>query len=144
MRPLRNHSAVLSDVLLLVARVAVGVVFVAHGWQKFTDFGIAGTTQAFEGMGIPAPAITAPLAAAVELGGGVLLILGVLTPIAGAVLALQMLGAAVFVHFENGVFTADNGWELVGALAMAALVLAVVGPGRISLDGVLVKEPLTA
>ena len=47
-----------------------------------------------------------------------------------------MLGAAVFVHFENGVFAADNGYELVVALGVGSLLLAAFGAGRISIDGV--------
>jgi putative oxidoreductase len=70
------------DVVLLLARVAIGVIFVAHGWQKLHTWGIDGTQHAFRGMGVPAPSISALYAIAAELIGGVLLIAGVLMPIA--------------------------------------------------------------
>lgn len=132
------------DVVLLVARVAVGIVFVAHGAQKLFTFGLAGTTEAFTGMGVPAPQASALFAALVELVGGGALILGLAVPVAGLLLAVDMLGAFLFVHAGNGVFVDAGGYELVAALGSAALVLAVVGAGRLSLDAVLAPRVLGA
>lgn len=122
---------------LLVARVILGVVLVAHGWQKFTEWGIAGTTASFQEMGVPAPPVSALIASIVELGGGVLLILGLFTTVVGVLVALNMLGAVLFVHAPNGVFVAGNGWELVAVIGVAALVFALIGAGRISLDALI-------
>lgn len=122
---------------LLVARLILGVVLVAHGWQKFTEWGLAGTTASFQEMGVPAPPASALIAAIVELGGGVLLLLGLFTTVAGFLVALNMLGAVLFVHAPHGVFVAGNGWELVAVIGLASLVLALVGPGRISLDALI-------
>lgn len=122
---------------LLVARVVLGVVLVAHGWQKFTEWGIAGTTASFQEMGVPAPPVSALVASIVELGGGVLLILGLFTTVAGFLVALNMLGAVLFVHAPHGVFVAGNGWELVAVIGVASLVFALVGAGRISLDALI-------
>lgn len=122
---------------LLVARVVLGVVLVAHGWQKFTEWGIAGTTASFQEMGVPAPPVSALVASIVELGGGVLLILGLFTTVAGVLVALNMLGAVLFVHAPHGVFVAGNGWELVAVIGVASLVFALVGAGRISLDALI-------
>ena len=63
------------DVVLLLARGLLGVVLVAHGWQKFMTWGIDGTTAAFTDLGVPLPSVSATFAAVVELVGGVLLIL---------------------------------------------------------------------
>jgi putative oxidoreductase len=122
------------DGLLLVARVLVGVVLVAHGWQKFAEYGIAGTAGSFAEMGVPLPAVSAVFAAVVELAGGVALLLGAGTVVAAVLVVLDMLGAFVLVHAGNGVFVTDNGFELVWAIAAVALVLAAVGAGRFSLD----------
>lgn len=54
---------------MLAARVILGVILIAHGWQKFSEWTIAGTTQSFEGMGVPAASIAAPAAAIIELVG---------------------------------------------------------------------------
>lgn len=88
--------------------MVVGVTFVLHGWQKVSEWGMAGTAEGFEGMGVPAPAVSAVLAAAVELLGGLALVLGVLIRIAGVLLALDMVGALVLVHDSAGFFAADG------------------------------------
>jgi putative oxidoreductase len=116
------------DVALLVARVAIGVVFVAHGWQKFHN-GLTATGHAFKAMGVPAPTLSAYDATFVGLGAGILLILGLLTPIAGVLLFLDLVGAFLTVRVDKG------GYEFVLTLAAVTLALAVVRAGRISADG---------
>ncbi|TYK47326.1 DoxX family protein [Actinomadura decatromicini] len=127
----------LSDVALLIGRVAVGVVFVAHGWQKFDDMGHGGVTKMFKGMDIPAPSLAAYYSTWVELIGGLALIAGVAVPLAGLLLAADMAGAFWFVHKGNGVFVTENGYELVLVLGASALLLALAGAGRFSVDGLL-------
>ncbi|GLY04477.1 MULTISPECIES: DoxX family protein [Actinoplanes] len=128
------NNGTIRDVATLIARVAVGVVFVAHGWQKINEWGLDGTGAAFGQMGVPLPTVSAWFAAIVELAGGVLLIAGALVPVAGLLLALNMLGAVLLVHIGNGVFVAENGFELTAALGAAALLIAAVGAGRFSVD----------
>ncbi|MBY8852969.1 DoxX family protein [Saccharothrix sp. MB29] len=69
----------LKDVAALIGRIGVGVVFIAHGWQKVAEWGLDGTATAFAGMGVPLPTLSAWFAAIVELGGGALLLLGAAT-----------------------------------------------------------------
>ncbi len=120
-----------------ILRVVIGFLFAAHGWQKFSEFTIAGTQAAFTQMGVPAAQAVAPVVAALELVGGVALILGVLTRVFAALLALDMLGALVLVHASAGVFVATGGYELVLILAAAAAAVALVGAGSVSVDKVL-------
>ncbi|MFC9688901.1 DoxX family protein [Kribbella sp. NPDC056951] len=129
------------DVALLIARVGVGIVFVAHGWQKFQTNGLDATAQAFQGMGVPSPTISAYFATFAELIAGAALILGVLTPIAAVLLALDMAGAFLFVHMSNGVFASDGGWELVVTLGLTAIIIGAVGAGRFSLDRAIIRTP---
>lgn len=124
------------DALLLVARLVLGVVLVAHGWQKLVTNGLAATGQAFAGMGVPAPSISATFAAIVELVGGAMIIAGAATAVACVLVVLDMLGAATIVHIPKGVFASSGGWELVGVIAGGALLLAAVGAGRFSVDHV--------
>lgn len=126
--------------ILLVARVLLGVIIAAHGVQKFFDWGIAGTAESFAGMGVPLPQVSAVVAATIELVGGVLIALGAFTPVAGIAVAFVMAGAAIFAHIGNGLFATDGGWELVAAIGVAALTLAVVGPGRFSVDHALTSR----
>lgn len=122
------------DIALLVARIALGVVFIAHGWQKLAEYGLAGTAASFGEMGVPLPTVSAWVAAIIEVVGGAALVLGLAVPVAGVLLALDMLGAFLLVHAGNGVFVTENGFELVLALGAGAVVLAGLGGGRFALD----------
>ena len=124
----------LTTTAITVLRVILGFLFAAHGWQKFNEWTLAGTQAAFAQMGVPAAQISAPLVAGLELAGGIALILGVLTRIVAALLALNMLGALFLVHAPAGVFADKGGYELVLLLAAAALALALTGAGRVSVD----------
>ncbi|MDN5586217.1 MULTISPECIES: DoxX family protein [Brevibacterium] len=127
------------DIITVLARIALGVIFIAHGWQKFNEWTVSGTTQSFAQMGVPLPDIAAPFATFVELIGGALLILGALTPLVGILLAANLIGALVIVHLVPVPFVDQGGWELVAALAAGALLLAAMGPGRFSVDRFLFK-----
>ncbi|MFL0578181.1 DoxX family protein [Dietzia sp. 179-F 9C3 NHS] len=127
----------LQDAAILLARVGIGVVFVAHGWQKFFTLGLDRVGQQFAGFGVPQPHVTAAVVAGVELVAGIALIAGILTPLAGVLLGVDMAGAFYFVHATHGPFVTQNGWELVVALGVGALLVAGVGAGRFSIDRVL-------
>ncbi|EHK87447.1 DoxX family protein [Saccharomonospora azurea] len=128
------------DLLLLLARVVVGVVFIAHGLQKFLEWGIDGTAASFEQMGVPLPGVSAWIAALVETLGGAALLVGVALPVAGVLLAAVMLGALFMVHLEQGFFASAGGVELVLLLAAAALALGFSG-GRYSVDQAITAKP---
>lgn len=129
-----HRHSVLRDLGLLIARVVLGVIFIAHGYQKVFDWGLGTVTENFRGMGVPMPEIAAPVVSFAELVGGGLLVLGAFTPFVGLILAVDMLVAAILVHIPAGLFIEGGGWELVGALGAGALALAATGAGRISLD----------
>lgn len=137
---LKPASGTAKDVLLLVARVALGIVFLAHGLQKFLTWGMAGTSAAFEGMGVPAPTASAWFAALVETVGGAALILGAFTSLFAALVTVNMLGAMFIVHLPFGIWVAENGYELVLALAAGAVALIAAGPGRLSVDAMLASR----
>ncbi|KQB84364.1 DoxX family protein [Corynebacterium oculi] len=134
--------SIIKDFGLLIARLLLGTILIAHGWQKVTD--ISATQTMFEGMGAPLPQVSALIAAAIEFGGGIALILGLLTPLVGALVFLNMLGAALIAHVGNGILASDGGWELPGAIGACALALAVAGPGRIAADALLFRSRSTA
>lgn len=128
-----------ADLALLLARIGLGAVFLAHGLQKLDDWGYAGTRAGFEAMGAPAPGVTAALATWAEILGGAALILGVLTPVAGLILLADMIGAWAIGHAGNGLWVGEGGYELVLALGAGALALAGVGAGRISVDAAIAR-----
>jgi putative oxidoreductase len=104
-----------------------------HGWPKVTNLG--GVIEGFTGMGIPLPAVAAVFAAVAEVGGGLLMLIGVLTDIAGLAFAIDMLGAIIFVHAKNGFGVDKGGIEWPLALMAMALAIALAGPGRFSAGG---------
>jgi putative oxidoreductase len=81
-------------------------------------------------MGIPLPALSAIFSTVAEVGGGLLLLLGVFTDIAGLLVAIDMLGAIIFVHAKNGFAVNDGGYEWPLALLAMGLAIALAGPGR--------------
>lgn len=125
------------DLVLLGVRGLLGAVLIAHGWQKLNDWGLDGTKAGFAEMGVPNAGPAAAFAIVAELGGGALLLLGLLTPIAALLVVADMAGAFWFAHRSTTVFVGEGGWELVAAIGAGALALFAVGAGRISLDGIL-------
>ncbi|WUH96181.1 DoxX family protein [Spirillospora sp. NBC_00431] len=136
MLPPRRYP-VLSDAGLLIGRLAVGAIFVAHGWKKFADAGHSKTAAGFDELGIPLPDVAAVFATYVELLGGIALIVGLLVPVAGVLIAVNMAGAFWYVHMDQGFFLDKGGYEYVMVLFAGALLLAGTGAGRFSLDGVI-------
>jgi putative oxidoreductase len=112
----------------LALRVALGLMFIAHGWLKLTVFTVPGFEAYLTGMGLPA--IFAWPIIAGELVGGIAILLGIYAR-AVAVLLLPILLGAFAIHFPNGwFFVAPNGgWEYSGFLTLSALALALVGDG---------------
>lgn len=127
------------DGALLILRLILGVIFVAHGWDKIFVTGVDKTTGHFVAAGIPQAEMTVWLVAIVELVGGALLILGLLAPAVAAVLVIEMLGALWSVHWGNGLFMRDNGAELVLSLIGGLIMVVAFGSGRASLDRVFTR-----
>lgn len=116
------------DAALLILRVVLGLIMIYHGWPKLTNLG--GTIEGMSGMGIPLPAVAAVFATVAELLGGLLLLVGAFTDIAGLLIAIDMLGAITFVHAKNGFAVSEGGVEFPLALLAMALAIALAGPGR--------------
>jgi putative oxidoreductase len=129
-----QRTTALATYGFLILRVAIGVVFAMHGWQKLTMMGIGGVGGFFGSLGIPAPELAALAVTILELVGGLALILGLGTRIVSGLLAANMLVALVLVHLPNGFFVDAGGFEFVFTLFAAALFFALAGPGALSLD----------
>ena len=129
------------DLVLLLARVGLGVMMVAHAKVEY-DFGgsLTGVGRLFAQSGIPLPALTGPANVLFELIGGIAMILGAAVPLVGVLMALNMVGAWVLVH-TSGLLAMDrNGPELVITLGLLSLVLAVTGSGRFGVDHLVARR----
>ncbi|MDO5731104.1 DoxX family protein [Corynebacterium sphenisci] len=121
------------DVALLVLRLGLGIVFIAHGWHKLFFTGPEALGGMFAKSGVPLAGASAWFTAVGELVCGVLLLIGLLTRIAAGVLLFIMVGAYVFVHFGTPLVTDEGGAQLVVVIIAALVVPLLLGPGRISL-----------
>ena len=128
----------------LFLRLVVGGLFVGHGTQKlfgwFDGPGLDTTAQGFESLGLRPGRPNAIAAGAAEAGGGALLAVGLETPFAASVLVATMLTAIHRVHAKNGPWSSNGGYEYNLVLIAAALALAEVGPGALSLDAARGRE----
>jgi putative oxidoreductase len=123
---------------LLALRVVVGALFMGHGAQKlfgyFRGAGLEGTAQNFERSGLRPGRLHAELAGCAELGGGLLLAGGLLTPLAAAGLIGVMTAAVITVHARNGVWASEGGYEYNLVMIAVAFAVTAIGPGAWSLD----------
>jgi len=131
------------DIAFLIGRTLLGVVLMAHGFEKYFQWGLGDTTERFVRYGVPMPSLSAFYAATVELLGGALLILGAATTVISALVVVDMIGASVFSRAVfNGIRLLPNqqGWELNGTILAIAAALLVCGSGRYSIDHLLLSR----
>ncbi|MGZ4734311.1 MAG: DoxX family protein [Acidimicrobiia bacterium] len=122
---------------LLILRVMVGIVMIAHGYNHIFRGGkIAGTGRWFESLGMKPGVLHAWLASLTELGAGTMLVFGLLTPLAAAGVVGVMLVALITNHIKNGffIFRPGEGYEYVLTLCMVGLAIGALGAGQWSLD----------
>jgi putative oxidoreductase len=127
----------------LALRIPAGIIFAAHGAQKlfgwFGGYGLEGTGQWMDSIGLAPGYWMALLAGAAEFFGGLALIAGLLVRPAAAALAMAMLVAIFSAHLGKGLFVAQDGYEFAMALAAIAVALVFSGAGRGSLDRALTR-----
>ncbi|ASP47646.1 DoxX family protein [Cognaticolwellia beringensis] len=127
-----------TSVSTLPLRIVAGIIFAAHGSQKlfawFGGYGLDGTGQWMDSIGLGPGYLMALTAGSVEFFGGLLLILGLLTRPTSALLAITMVVAIIKVHLANGLFMANNGYEFALVLLAISVALAIQGGGKYSVD----------
>ncbi|EHS59818.1 DoxX family protein [Paenibacillus kribbensis] len=126
---------------LLLVRLVVGLLLVGHGAQKlfgwFGGYGPKGTGGWMESIGIKPGVFMAVSAGLMELLGGALFALGLLTPLAALLITVTMLGAIVKVHGPNGIWSTANGYEYPLVLMAIVIGIALTGAGSYSIDAIL-------
>jgi putative oxidoreductase len=126
---------------LLILRLVFGLLMAAHGAQKlfgwFGGHGLNGTGGFLETLGFRPGRLFAFVASSTEILSGLLVALGFLGPVGPALMVSVMIVAAITVHWKNGLFATKNGIELALLYTVAAVALALTGPGAYSLDALL-------
>jgi putative oxidoreductase len=128
------------DLGLLLIRIVAGGLLAGHGIQKLFGRlgggGLIGTAGYLEAYGLRPGRVFAALAGTAELAGGVLLVAGLVTPVAAGLIGSTMLVAARTDHAGKGLWIFNGGAEYAVLVAAVALAVAVVGPGSLALDQV--------
>ncbi|PET48367.1 MULTISPECIES: DoxX family protein [unclassified Bacillus (in: firmicutes)] len=123
---------------LLMIRLVIGILFIGHGAQKlfswFGGYGLKGTGGWFESIGMKPGVTMALIAGLAEFIGGILFALGLLTPVAGILIAGTMGMAIIKVHGPNGIWATSNGYEYNLTLLVVAISVVLTGPGKYALD----------
>ena len=132
----------------LALRIPVGIILIAHGGQKlfglFGGYGLEGTGQWMDSVGIHPGYLMALLAGSAEFFGGLALLFGLLVRPAAAAVAFTMLVAIFSVHISKGLFMANNGYEYALALLAVTVALLMSGAGRLSVDEALATRSTSA
>lgn len=141
---IRNITASQAGFGAFVLRISIGIIFMAHGSQKlfgmFGGYGLEGTGQFMESLGLTPGFLMALLAGSAEFFGGLFLLLGLLTRLAATALAGTMIVAIFSTHIQNGLFLSNNGYEFALALFAASASLAFSGSGKIALDNLIAQK----
>jgi putative oxidoreductase len=139
---LARYTTAFAPYTLTILRILVGITFLLHGLPKLS--GLEGFTGFVASLGFPLPGFFAILVAALEVGGGLLLILGLATRWVSLLLMVQMLITTLLVKLPNAGFINQQqaGAELDLLLAAAALVLLAFGPGPLSVERNVLKREM--
>ncbi len=129
-------------------RVGAGLIFTAHGAQKlfgwFAGYGLQATGEWMTSIGLTPGVAMAALAGGAEFFGGLLLLVGFLTRLAALALTITMVVAIFSVHWSNGLFLSNNGYEFGLALLAISIALLLRGAGSASLDRLIANRETTA
>lgn len=124
-----------------VLRVAMGIVFIAHGMQKFNN-GVDGFAGFLTSLNVPLPELMKWVVPLLEVGGGILLILGLATRLVAVLFALEMVGTILLVKMDAGLIgEGGTGAEIDLMLLAGAIALALMGPGAAAVDRMIGLEP---
>lgn len=121
-----------TDFASLILRIALGIMFLAHGLTKLLVFTPTGTAKFFESLGFPG--VIGYLTIVFEIGGGALLLLGILTRIISLLAVIQMI-VITFIHSANGwsFSNTGGGWEYPAFMGLTAASLTLLGSGRFNI-----------
>lgn len=131
---MKTFLQVVRDIALLLARLVLGGVLVMNGWRSWINEGVQARVNDFIDLGMPQPQLFAWTLVITQFVCGVLLIVGLLTPIAGAVVLIVFGLLIGFGQFQHGLWVDHGGYEYSLVVAALALIFTCFGGGRAALD----------
>jgi putative oxidoreductase len=143
MKTMARFLQVVRDLALLLARVGLGGILIAHGWRRWQQLGIDSQVAYLRQYATPFPQYAAWGATVLELVGGVLLVVGLLTPLVAAAVVVEQVLIVAWTSWYKGLWltkvqgaaaTWAGGWEYNVMIGVLALLFVVFGAGRISVD----------
>ena len=127
-----------SDWAPVFLRVAIGIIFIAHGRAKLFG-GLDRVENMLQGLGFPLPGVFAVILACTEFFGGSCILLGIFTRWAALLIAIVMAVAIAKVHLPHGL-TGEGGYEFPLALFVGAIALMLLGAGKASIEQTVLKR----
>lgn len=125
---------VVQDIVLLIARIATGLILMAHGWARWQEEGMDAQIDYLTPSGIWEPTLLAWGATAFEIIGGMLLIFGLGVPLIGLIMVVQNVLVIAWLRWSSGLYLSDGGFEYNVAMAALGMVFLAFGSGRAGLD----------
>lgn len=135
---MKSFLRVTRDIALLLSRIVMGVVLLAHGWHRWQVMGSDREVALLEAAGIGNPATVVWLVIAFEIVGGILLVFGLATPLVGLGIVVLNLGIIVLVRSED-FYVHHHGWEYNAVQAAVGVLLLAHGSGRAGLDSLFTR-----
>lgn len=135
---MQSFLRIVRDISLLLARILMGVVLLAHGWHRWQVMGVAEEVALLDAAGIGNATTIVWLVIGFEIVGGILLVFGLATPLVG--LGILVLNVATIVLMRSDEFYVhEHGWEYNAVQAAVGLLLLAHGSGRAGLDHLFVR-----
>lgn len=133
---------VVQDIVLLIARIATGLILMAHGWARWQEEGMDAQIDYLTPSGIWEPTLLAWGATAFEIIGGMLLIFGLGVPLIGLIMVVQNVLVIAWLRWNNGLYLSDGGFEYNVVMAALGMVFLAFGSGRAGLDALFRRKPV--
>ena len=144
---MKRFLQVLRDLALLIGRVGLGGILIAHGWRRWQVQGIQQQVDYVSQFGTPYPQVAAWGAILLELVGGIFLVVGALTPLVALAVVAQQVLTICYTNWFKGPYLLNaqggyvGGYEFNVSLGLLALIFVVFGAGRASIDRLFRRTP---
>lgn len=131
---MKSFIRVVQDIVLMLTRIGFGLILIAHGWHRWQQVGISAEISYLQDQGVPRPELWAWGATALEIVGGLLMVLGLAVPLVAVTVVVQQIMIIAWLKWPQSIYLTEGGFEYNTALALLGLVFFGFGSGRAGLD----------